>query len=152
MGRVVDPFAVAAERLHQLGVIGPGDMHAVPDVRARGYAVGVVRQVVAPHRLIALVVEQHRHKGQVGLARDAKTLRDRVVQETAVAHESNHGLIGLGQFDAQRQAEPLPQASVGLVVTLGAVPDDVSAYGAAVGGDFLGVDDVVGHDLAQHGA
>ena len=111
----------------------------MPDAGAGGVAVGVLGQVVAPHCLVALVIEQHRHEGQVCFAGDAETLGHRVIQETAVTHESHHRLIGLGQLDAQGEAQSLTKTSVGLVVTLGPVPAHVPADGAAMGGDFLGI-------------
>ena len=50
------------------------------------------------------------------------------------------------------KSEALAQTAVGLVVTLRTVPDDVTADGAPVGSDLLGVHDVLRHNFADHGA
>ena len=150
--RVFNLYSVATEGVNQLGVVGAGDVDAVPDVGAGSVAVRVVVLVVAAHGLIVAVVEDDGQEGEVGLTGHAEALGYGVVEEAAVAHQGHHRAVGHSQLDAQGQAQALSQAAVGVEVALRPVPLDVAHDLAPVGGYFLGIGGVVGHGLGDGGA
>ena len=142
---------MAVEQAGQGGVVEIGDGAAVEQVVRRRGAVGVEVAVLAGHRRIAAVVDDHDQDRQALVTGQGEALDHRVVHERPVAEHGGDDAVGGGELEPERDAEPLAEPAGDAEIALRPPIGAVAHQGAAVGDGLVGEDRVRGQRRAEGG-